>query len=507
MKKTNFIIVALLSILSFSCEEQMLTPNTENQNSKDEFVENGFLVFSSREELKNTIDLLMNDEPMGSKIVRSTTDDNYYMIETYQFKSLADRNKEMYFETLSAEERAIIENDPDNLEYCVPDSIIADQYFSRVVNPHRMIQVGDTVFKFINNGVLVTHKNTAFTLENITMVENPFINPIVGVNESGMYIIKLNDDITYITPNNDNSNNNNNNNNSSISNLIDVISPQKGNPYGEIELPDGQTVYNVRTVYFYADNDAGEFHEFWYGIWGDYVLAVNQISPNYRLAVGFYNSNYLNLYAEIGANIKLQKKVLGIWWDIKAEQACLGWDGIELIFKTPNITTIAPPDPFPQGSANATNIPDLMKCSFNFNNNEDFLLELPYSTYKEDELVTNVIRKAKNRATSKGNGYLSNIVYTKYNDLGAYTINDDNLYLICKPGKKHKTNSYAISQEFYRAIFAFYFNVTFVFGNNGVSISDFNLTPAEIPDLGRGSVYGVVKYNGNWYGARVIKQV
>lgn len=41
----------------------------------------------------------------------------------------------------------------------------------------------------------------------------------------------------------------------------------------------------------------------------------------------------------------------------------------------------------------------------------------------------------------------------------------------------------------------------------GVSISDFNLTPAEIPDLGRGSVYGVVKYNGNWYGARVIKQV
>ena len=499
MKKTNIIFVALLSILSFSCEEQILTPNTEIQDTTGEIVENGFLVFSSREELKNTIDLLMNDKPIGSKVVRSSTSDNYYMIETNQFKSLADRNEEVYFESLSAEERAIIENDPDDLEYCVPDSIIADQYFARVVSPHRMIQVGDTVYKFINDGVLITHKNTASSLDNITMVENPFINPIIGVNENGMYIVKLNDDINYITPNNNNSNNNNNN-------IFNVISPDKGNPIGEIKLPNGYTVNNVRTVYFYADNDAGEFHEFWYRLWGDYVLAVNRISSNYRVAVGFYNSNYLNIYAEIGANVKLQKKVLGIWWNIKAEEACLGWDGIELIFETPNITTIAPPDPFAHIPANATNIPDLMKCSFNFNNNEDFLLELPYSTYKEDELVTNVIKKAKNRATTKQSPYLSGLVNTRANDLGAYTINDDHLYLICKPDKKYKSNCAAISQEFYRAILAFYFNVTFVFGSN-ISITDFNLTPAEIPDLGRGCVWGAVKYNNHWYGARVVKQV
>ncbi len=502
MKKTFIIIIAVFSLLTLSCDDYILTPNTEDKICTDDIPENGFLVFSSKEELKNTIDLLINDEPLGLKTVRSTTNDNYYMINTYQFKSLADRNKEMYFESLSAEERAIIENDPDGLEYCVPDSIIADYFFSRVVNPHRMIQVGDSVYKFIHNGVLVTHKNKVSALGNITMVENPFINPNIGVDENGMYIFKLNEDVNFITPNT-NSNNNSNN----INNIINVISPEKGNPSGEIKLQNGRTIYDVRTVYFYAENDAGELHEFWYGLWGDYVLAVNPINQNYRMAVGLYNTNYANIYAEIGANVKLQKKVLGMWWNVSADEAFLGWEGVELIFETPNITTIAPPDPFAQASSNATNIPDLIKCRFDFNNNEDYLLELPYSTYKEDELVAHIVRKARSRAISKRNGYLTNIVNAQSNNLGAYTINDNHLYITCKPGEKSKINSYTFTQEFYRDLFVFDFNISFVIGSNGVSITDFSITPAELPELGRSSVYGVVKFNGNWYGARVIKQI
>lgn len=49
-----------------------------------------------------------------------------------------------------------IRNDEGGLEYCPEDSVIADMQFAQLVNEAREIQIGETVYKYLGNGVAYT---------------------------------------------------------------------------------------------------------------------------------------------------------------------------------------------------------------------------------------------------------------------------------------------------------------------------------------------------------------
>ncbi len=56
------------------------------------------------------------------------------------------------------------------------------------------------------------------------------------------------------------------------------------------------------------------------------------------MVLSFYHLNYV-IYSHIGTKVRMQKKVLGLWWNIKAEQMSHGWETICLDFKMPGILT------------------------------------------------------------------------------------------------------------------------------------------------------------------------
>lgn len=76
---------------------------------------------------------------------------------------------------------------------------------------------------------------------------------------------------------------------------------------------------SIRDVNYYGRGDGNWFHRTWNGIWGRNVVAINKFSKRRKLTMNFYDQNYI-IYANIGTNLRMQKKVCGIWWNIKAQE-------------------------------------------------------------------------------------------------------------------------------------------------------------------------------------------
>lgn len=63
-----------------------------------------------------------------------------------------------------------IANDEEELEFCPSDSVIADIQFAQLLNADREIQVGQTVYKYVPNGVAYTDVSHAADLRSIESV-------------------------------------------------------------------------------------------------------------------------------------------------------------------------------------------------------------------------------------------------------------------------------------------------------------------------------------------------
>ena len=60
-----------------------------------------------------------------------------------------------------------INTDEDSLEFCMSDSIIADDDFAQLLNATREIEVDDTVYKYYGNGVAFSEHSNAKQLNDI----------------------------------------------------------------------------------------------------------------------------------------------------------------------------------------------------------------------------------------------------------------------------------------------------------------------------------------------------
>ena len=486
-RKFNIYVIALLCIAMTGCNDTLVELQNQEETTKKELnCERGYLAFSSREDIGRAIEHIKKGEDFGTVPLRSSTGE-YHLIQSHDFVSLLESNKRNYLNSLTPQERVVIEYDPDGLEYCMPDSIVANEYFARIVNEHRMVQVGDTIYKFIGDGILFTHKDNADALDSITQVDDPIINT-GQTDEQGRFIIKLTDEVELIT---------------STPEQAPTLPNDDGNDYGDLRLKNGVRVNDVRSTAFYH-SDASNLHQFWYGLWGEYSLAINKFSEDKRMVLGFYNLDYF-VYAHTGADVRMQKKVLGIWWNIKAEQIAIGWTGVELITKIPQLTTIPPIDPYLGAPNNNSNNPDYLKFKLLFQKENKFYMELPYSQIEEQNTIDDIITVAQDYATNKENVHLNNIINNSSTKTGGYTINGDEIHLFCPSDEYIVANKRTVNYNFSTQIFPIYFELGFTYENTQISKLNINIEQADIMRLGKGCVYGAVKYNGEWLGARISK--
>lgn len=487
MKKAFLISLCAIALYACTDEDILFQQEQVNHSSITNDTSPGRLIFSNKENLNDAINLLKQGYPLEMLQTRSSDGKAQLSNET-NFRSLYEANKQAYFASLSPEEISIIENDEDGLEFCLPDSIVADFYFSQLLNEDRIVQIGDSVYKFYGNGIAVTHEDDADSLNNYNQAEFPGVN--VGTNEDGMWSIHVTPEIDFIVPGNDDDSNGN----TSI-------------PNNNITLDNGTTLTSdkIRIVDYYSNGDGSWIHNAWNGLFGKNILAINKFDDKKRMVLSLYDLNYY-IYAHIGTEVRMQKKVLGIWWNTKAQEIRQGWSAIELKNTMPlPIISYMPPNPMNEPATNLPELPDYIKEKFPFQDEEIVLLELPFASYDLTTKDLNALfRNAIATALNKGSSWLKDYINgLNNNEIGIYSANDNIMYYLCSADEKYAYNTGSISRDFYTQWFPINIEITFCWSDKisfWIDIDD-----AKYTDLSRGIVYGAVKYNNRWLGAMIYK--
>lgn len=165
-----------------------------------------------------------------------------------------------------------------------------------------------------------------------------------------------------------------------------------------------------------------------------------------------------------------------------------------------------PTNPFTKPATYKPELPDFMKHNFPFQDGEALLLHIPFTSY---DLTTSNINQAfktgLNIAKNRASSYLiKEINKTKTAQVGLFTVNNDVIYTVTGADEKSGNNRKSLETKFYSRWFPGTYTIGFSVGNV-VSVKGVTLEGGKSTKLNRGIVYGAVKYNNKWLGARITK--
>lgn len=378
MKKLLFL---LFIVLLFSCSDDFKSEKNSNVEKVEKEPGMQRVVASSTEEIQNLISQLQN----GNESLTRAQIDNKLSNNEDLFVSLVEANRKQVMESLTQEQRDSIANDDEELEFCPSDSVIADVYFAQLLNAEREIQVGSVVYKYMENGVAYTDVEHASDLKSVEDITNTI--DVTEDNEGVAipitktvtfkpmeYEIKTydGDDEDNLGRSSGSSSTNSGSTNSSTV-PITILSSSEN----EIKLSNGVRIgaSDIRNVNYNSKGDGSFFHRMWNGIWGRNIVAKKKFSNRRQMVLNFYDQNYI-IYANIGTKLKMQKKVCGIWWNIKCPEMIHGWETITMRYHIPQ--PISPSTFVYQGMKNPT---ISTYDPFPFTNEKIILLHIPHGSF------------------------------------------------------------------------------------------------------------------------------
>lgn len=422
------------------------------------------------------------------------------------FESLVEANRKKVMASLTPAQLDTIRNDEEDLEFCPSDSVIADIRFAQLLNADREIQVGDTVYKYLENGVAFTPSKTAAELQDI----DALVSDIKATDQSGNTTLKVSENVSfspmdyrhmeYVTDRDDN-----------FDEATGGGSPSSGNTRKEenitlkftsygAQLSTGEVIpkSDIREVDFTEGGDGNWLHKAWTDRWGKNIVALIRFQKRRQLNLNFYHQNYI-VYSNTGTKLKMQKKVCGIWWNIKAETMIHGWETATIRYSLPNPI---PPITIDKSFGNNPTVSTMH--SFPFDNKDRMLIKIPFINYN---FTTKDLYKAFTVAAKAAFNGASSWAKSKAgneNNIGLMCEQDKYTYIIHGPFSKCVYNKRSTESKLDTRwfpgewLFTFSFNEKFKFVNIKIPKSDG-------VKIHRGSVYGAIKYKGKWLAARIIK--
>jgi hypothetical protein len=509
MKKALFYL-SLLVFSVYSCDSDSLETdplNGENSNSTEVSQLPNVVKFESSEQLQGFL-----DEIRGEKVQNLTSDKILKRLgikgesislrssssqeseNTSTFLSLLDLKHNEDLAHLTESDWEIINSDPEGLVYEPEDYVLYDLYLSSVVNDKREIQVGNVVYKYATESIYYVDVKDYCLLANIKENTKP-----ENISDSRISICSpiTDEKLPSVKA-------------SSNSTLA-------GTP---LTLANGVTIpaSNIRDLNYNDRGDANAVSDFFTGLLGAKTVAVNKYSSNRRMLVTFYEQDYL-IYKSIGTQAKMQKKVLGIWWNIDAQEIRVGWDVVELKEKLDaSFSNIPKPQFIPLSYPNATNpyeksAPTWMQKDFPFS--KDYLfISVPFTDYeariKGSTALKSGLQQLKSFADKSVKSYMKSKNTTKVpSNMGIFAVSPalEARYVIGS-SEDSKTKKSSLEKKFLSE----WFGGTYVIGYGTdpftptFNFSKFNVNlKGNKTSLGLGSVYGAVKYDNKWLAGRIIK--
>ena len=495
MKKTLAFLLGLLILTS--CDDSTITNlPSETQPTHSSQPQEGMqrIVASSPDHILDLINQL--GEPGSPKSRSAHTIEATFSNNKEDFVSLLEADRRRVMESLTPEQRAIVER--DGLEYEPSDSVIADMQFAELLNAEREIQVGSMIYKYYPNGVAkvpVEHSDELRYLDDKTATltvtpENEGQTIPVGDHSSFTLIeYAVHQDIydggvTYGSGG------------SSTGNNESGWNPGN-NP---LIFQDGRVVPEscVRDINYNEDNDGGWLQQLICGRFGENVVAINHFSDNKKLTMHFYDQNYL-IYSNIGTKLKMQKKEFLIWWNITADEMVQGWETVTLKYELPR--------PIPPTTFTHPSVPNPTVTTWSpvpYKDHGTLLFHIPFINY---DFTTRDLSKAFQMAAKKAfqeASSWSKLSVKSHNDIGLMLEKDRYAYIVHGPHEKIAYRTGSIESKFYAKWFPGTYELQFSSGSS-VIFKGVKFDPNDKVELYRGSVYGAIMYKGQWKAARIVK--
>lgn len=504
----NKILLFLFGLFMFSsCQEQEIEPAVPQKGTEEKELEPGMqrIKVNSRSDINNLISIMGENYAPTSRTLCSVGAE--FTENEEEFVSLYETKRRELMASLTPEQIYLIENDEDELEFCLNDSVIADAMFAKLLNAEREIQVTDTVYKFVKNGVAYAHKDFANELKS---VEKSTVNIKVTSGNEGVPQ-NLSDKVSFVPMDfqtavqvDDNqpgsyqggNNSGSSTGNSRPSNPGYSVS-NSGNP---LKLENGVEIpgRNVREVNYNEKGDGNWVQRTVTGFFGRNVTAIKKFPDGRKLTLNLYDQNYL-IYASIGTKLKLQKLVALIWWNVEAEEMELGWETVTLKYHIPQ------PIPFPKDPQTGNTIyPVSCKNPVSFGSDNTVLFHIPFIDYdfKAKDLYK-AYQQAIKLVLSRATDLLSQLNKDRRN--GMISFNNKDAYLIYGPNSESVFKKKTVGNNFYTKWLPGNYEFTFSLGGGKFSLKKINISDVDVMDLHRASIYGAIKYKGEWRGARIIK--
>lgn len=502
LKQTLSILFAACSLYACKDDDLKTKEDVANKSTAEKGMQR--VIVGSSSEIEALLDEL--GEPTGncSRAVQNTgvqLSDNEEL-----FESLVEANRKKVMASLTAAQLDTIRNDEEDLEFCPSDSVIADIRFAQLLNADREIQVGDTVYKYVKNGVAFTPAKTASELKDVESL----VSDIKATDQSGNTTLKVSENVSfspmdyrhmeYVTDRDDNFDEATGGGSpSSGSSQKEENITLKFTSYGA-QLSNGEVIpqSDIREVDFNGRGDGNWLHWRWTKIWGRNIVALIRFQKRRQLNLNFYHQNY-RVYSNTGTKLKMQKKVCGIWWNIKAETMIHGWETATIQYSLPN-----PIPPISIDSSFGKNPTVSTMHTFPFDKKNRMLIKIPFINYNfTSKDLYKAFTMAAKTAFDKASSWAKSKA-GKADNIGLLCEQDKYTYVIHGPYSKCVYNKRSVESKFDSRWFPGDWEFTFSFA------SKFKLVRIKIPstdgiDIYRGSVYGAIKYKGKWLAARIYK--
>jgi hypothetical protein len=492
----------------FSCSDNLESDNFINEltgSPKTNQMSN-VLIFDSNDQLQEFLDELRDkrETNLTSEVIKEKyalkrgahfLRSGNMSEDATSFISLLDSLKKKDLTHLTQSDWDIINSDDENLVYEPEDHIIYDTYLSSVLNTKREIQVGDFIYKYAEDGIYYVKSENYALLNTVSSSKNIKDNLDAEINVYAPLADK--DEVSALRA-------------ASASNpTLDGTSLKL--KAGNITI----SASHVRDLNYRDRGDANSVTNFFTNIFGRDIIAINNFSSNRKMILTCYNQDFL-IYKCMGIHVKMQKKVLGIWWNIDAQDLRAGWGAVEIIEKyttPPYLTAPLPaftPNLYPELKTWEQKTPVWLSKDFPFC--KDFtLFTVPIVHYNVTNKNLNEVYmsgiqsvdksiKAWMKAYNKSSAPIDKGL-AAYSD--AYTVN----YIIGSDETEPKKRS-SIQKNFESD----WFGGTYVLGYTTdpykpeFKSNKFSFTlKGKNSYLGRVIVYGAVKYDNQWRACRIIK--
>lgn len=417
----------------------------------------------------------------------------------------------------------------DSLVYEPEDSLIVDPYMMAMLDENREVQIGDKIYRFIEQGLLVYDAPSIV----IDPIGDPFNRDSLNDFSPGDLILPddgLNLAVGEMTLVQDT------NGNTAELYGVDYGGEDDGEPddneymdndfvggdgggggggapgnaeyvedialkllFGGHCIPENR----VKRVIYNDENSKGLGDLF-----GTNVTVCNYFNSRHRMKLRMYSVNYL-IYSATGMTVRMQKKVV-CWWRKKAQEFRYGWSAMELKYRFGR--KIFTEHPATATTPKYVEIPAALITEFHCLKTDGVLFYIPESKYNtEDNRATLVLQNSFSEISDvveSWKNYGPNQAYLDY-PKGVFTVTDDNETLRVMYPQEEEV-AYNDGREVVNWDYQWLTGgLQFILNANSdgtFSLKPSSFTPNMGSDILRGSVYAAVKFDDEWRACEILTE-